>query len=724
MTSFTAPPAQWPLRNYTFIETLHQGLKTTVYRAVQTDTQQSVIIKILSQEYPNPSQLVQFRNQYTIAKNLPIAGIIHPLSLEPWGNGYGLVMEDMGGIALSQYVRQHSLSIADILSIAIQLTDILHQLHHHRIIHKDIKPANILIHPESKQVKLIDFSIASLLPKETQAIQNPNHLEGTLAYLAPEQTGRMNRGIDYRTDFYGLGISLYQLLTSQLPFTSNDPLELIYCHIAQQPVKLDLLNPGIPAVVAAIVAKLMAKNAEDRYQSALGLKYDLEQCLIRLEDPDAIAEFSLGQRDLSDRFLIPEKLYGRDTEVNTLLDAFDRVSQGSSELMLVAGFSGIGKTAIVNEVHKPIARQRGYFIKGKFEQFNREIPFSAFVQAFRDLMGQLLSTSDTVLHTWKVQILNALENSAQVMIDLIPELENILGSQPPVPKLTGVAAQNRFNRLFQKFIQVFSTPDHPLVIFIDDLQWADAASLNLIQVLMAESQAGYLLLLGAYRENEIFPAHPLAIALEHIQQTGAPIHTITPQPLDLDSLKHLIADTLHCQTDTITALAELVKQKTQGNPFFATQFLKTLHQDGLITFESGQWQFDIDQIRGAAMTDDVVKLMVSQLQKMPENTQEILSLAACIGAQFDLATLATVSEQPHIETAVALWKALQAGFIFPTSQIYKFFQGKIIPSNNRVNPGYRFVHDRIQQAAYSLIAPENTAATHWHVGMCLWQSEV
>jgi serine/threonine protein kinase len=397
--------AKQQLSKYTFVELVYQGSRTIVYRAVESVTQQPVVIKILAQEYPSFRELVQFRNQYMVAKNLPIEGFIRHLQLLYCGNSYALVMEDFGGISLSQYYQNHSLTIREILDIAIQLADICHELYQHRVIHKDIKPANILIHPESKQVRLIDFSLASLLPKETQVLQSPKHLEGTLAYLAPEQTGRMNRGLDYRADFYALGVTLYQLLTGRLPFTSEDPLELLHSHIAQIPVSVNEVNPSVPMMVAAIVAKLMAKNAEDRYQSAIILKHDLELCLVQWQETGTVVEFGLGQRDLSDRFLIPEKLYGRETEVHTLLTAFDRVSQGTSELMLVAGYSGVGKTAVVNEVHKPIARQRGYFIKGKFDQFNRSIPFSAFVQAFRDLVGQLLSESDTQLQTWKTQIL-------------------------------------------------------------------------------------------------------------------------------------------------------------------------------------------------------------------------------------------------------------------------------------------------------------------------------
>jgi serine/threonine protein kinase len=401
-------------------------------------------------------------------------------------------MADEGGVALGKYLQQRSLELAEVLAIALQLAGILHEISQHRVVHKDIQPANILIHPESKQISLIDFSIASLLPKETQEIQSPNILEGALAYIAPEQTGRMNRCIDYRADFYALGVTLYQLLSGTLPFTSDDPLELIHCHIARIPVPVHEVNPAVPRRMSAIVTKLMAKNAEDRYQSALGLKHDLARCITEWETTGEISEFELGQRDLSDRFLIPEKLYGRETEVQTLLEAFERVAAGATELMLVAGFSGIGKTAVVNEVHKPIVRQKGYFIKGKFDQFNRNIPLSAFVQAFRDLMGQLLSESDEQLEEWRDHILQAVGENGQVLIEVIPELAQIIGQQPVVPELSGTAAQNRFNLLFQKFIQVFTTPAHPLVIFLDDLQWADSASLQLLKLLMEDS--GYLLM--------------------------------------------------------------------------------------------------------------------------------------------------------------------------------------------------------------------------------------
>ncbi|MBD2241602.1 AAA family ATPase, partial [Aulosira sp. FACHB-113] len=712
---------------YRISEELYNGSRTIVYRAVRESDSVAVVIKLLKNPYPSFSELLLFRNQYTIGKNLTSPLIIQTYSLEPLQNGYMLVMEDFGGISLKDYFtkNQQFASLEEFLVIAIALCDTLDLLYHERIIHKDIKPSNILINPETKQVKLIDFSIASLLPRETQTLINPNVLEGTLAYISPEQTGRMNRGIDYRTDFYSLGVTFYELLTGELPFQSEDAMELVHSHIAKTAPFIHAINPDIPSVISEIVKKLMAKNAEDRYQSALGLKFDLEKCLTQLKETAEIKSFELGQRDVCDRFIIPDKLYGRETEVQTLLEAFDRVSLGATEMMLVAGFSGIGKTVVVNEVHKPIVRQRGYFIKGKFDQFNRNIPFSAFVQAFRDLMGQLLTESDTQLEKWKHKILEAVGENGQVILDVIPELEKIIGQQTPAIELSGTAAQNRFNLLFQKFTQVFSSKEHPLVIFLDDLQWTDSASLKLMQLLMTDT--GHLFIIGAYRDNEVHPGHPLMLTLSEIQKTQATINTITLAPLSQVKVNQLVANTLKCPEELAWNLSVLISQKTQGNPFFVTQFLKALHQDGLIQFdfELGCWQCDISQVIMQSVTDDVVAFMSLQLQKLPPSTQEVLQLAACIGNSFDLATLAIVSSQSEIETATCLWKALQEGLILPIGDVYKFYVGQkklVNISTNQQTVTYKFIHDRVQQAAYSLIPEAQKQTTHVKIGRLLWSN--
>ncbi|MBC1224564.1 serine/threonine-protein kinase, partial [Nostoc sp. UCD120] len=440
-------PTTVSISGYKVSEQLYNGSRTLVYRGYRETDLLPVVIKLLKNPYPSFSELLSFRNQYTIAKNLNSPLIIQTYSLEPYQNGYALLMEDFGGISLKDYFTsdqtRHTDFLQEFLRIAIALCNTLDILYHSRIIHKDIKPANILINPETKQVKLIDFSIASLLPRETQTLMSPNVLEGTLSYLSPEQTGRMNRGIDYRTDFYALGVTFYELLTGRLPFRSNDPMELLHCHIAKDPGKIK--SEEIPQVISDIVIKLMSKNVEDRYQSALGLKFDLEKCLHKLKETGTIDSFEIAKIDMCDRFIIPDKLYGREAEIATLLEAFERVSKGATEMILVAGSSGIGKTAVVNEVHKPIVRQRGYFIKGKYDQFQRNVPFSAFVQAFRNLMSQLLTESTSQIQQWKNKILEALGENGQVVIEAIPELERIIGKQTPAIELSGSASQNRFN---------------------------------------------------------------------------------------------------------------------------------------------------------------------------------------------------------------------------------------------------------------------------------------
>src|ERR671932_2758215 len=720
------------LSGYLMTEKLYVGTRTLVYRGIRTRDQYPVVVKLLRNKYPTFNELVQFRNQYIIAKNLDFPQLVKALTLQVYQNSYVLVMEDFGGVSLSTYLKTATnetqpsqvLPLAEFLQVAIQLTDVIHYLYQKRVIHKDIKPANILINPDTKQIQLIDFSISSLLPRETQEIQNPNILEGTLAYLSPEQTGRMNRGIDYRSDFYSLGVTFYELLTGKLPFISDDPMKLVHCHLAKHSIPIIQVNPSIPPMVNHIIMKLMAKTAEERYQSAFGLKHDLEMCRRQIEDIGNISPFLLGQRDISDRFFIPEKLYGRETEVTTLLAAFDRVSQGNTEMMLVAGFSGIGKTAVVNEVHKPIVRQRGYFISGKFDQFKRNIPFYSLVQAFQKLMGQLLTESAVSLQAWKTKILSVLGENAQVMIDVIPELERLLGKQPTVTELEGGAAQNRFNLLFGNFIRIFATKEHPLVIFLDDLQWADLASLKLIQLLLSDGDTRCLLLIGAYRDNEVSPAHPLMLTLDEIKKTNATVNQITLASLDQPSLNCLIADTLSCPPERAIYLTELVLSKTKGNPFFTNQFLKSLYEDGLISFDASQggWQCDIAQVRALVLTDDVVEFMALQLQKLPINTQTVLKLAACIGNSFDLATLAIVHEKSQAETAADLWRTLQEGAVIPITESYKFFQDESVISSQdseQLTVPYRFLHDRVQQAAYFLIPEDQKQSTHLKIGQLL-----
>ncbi|MFN6487835.1 MULTISPECIES: AAA family ATPase [unclassified Nostoc] len=743
----------FPILGYRIIKQLYSGKKTLVYRAIREKDQQSVILKLMRNEEPNFNEINQFQNQYTITKNLEIPGIVKPISLENYHNRYVLVMEDFGGIALNIWQQEEErkgkncVSLTEFFDIAIEISATLEGLHRHRIIHKDIKPANILIHPITGKTKIIDFSIATLLPKEIQFLTNPNVLEGTLAYISPEQTGRMNRGIDYRTDFYSLGITFFELLTGQLPFSSTEPMELVYSHIAKEPPKTSHINSNIPIIISDIISKLMAKNAEDRYQSAHGLRYDLERCQRQWQEKGNITAFELGIRDISNHFAIPEKLYGRQREIEILLTTFDRVTKGSTEMILVSGYSGIGKTAVVNEVHKPIAKQRSYFIKGKFDQFQRDIPLSGLVQALRDLIGQILSETDAQIQQWKTKILSALSTQSQVIINVIPELEIIIGKQPPSAELSGSAAQNRFNLLFQRFIQVFTTKEHPLVIFLDDLQWADTASLKFIQLLMDGTSShfakntenisenkGSLLLISAYRDNEIFNLHPLSLTIQEIAKTGTAINTIHLSPLSQIDLNKLIADTLRCPESVAIPLTQMVFIKTQGNPFFTSQFLKLLYDNGLIelNFDAGYWQYDITKIKSLSLTDDVVEFMGIQIGNLDKNVQDVLKISACIGNEFDLKTLSIVHEKSLIDTASDLWQALLEGLIVPQKDGYNFAlendrqllsfstkEPENFSTTNSQLPKYKFVHDRVQQAAYSLIPKDQIKQIHLKIGLLL-----
>ncbi len=765
------------LRGYCIIEIIYLGLKTVVYRGIREKDEKPVIIKMMRNERPTFNEIAQFRNQYNITKNLNLPSIIKTYSLENYCNGYALIMEDFGGISVDRRMEGYllpgnfkqvstsqpldtdisttqeteentSFALKRFFHIAIQTTAAIDALHCSRIIHKDIKPANILINPTTQEVKLTDFSIASVLPREIQPLTSPNLLEGTLTYISPEQTGRMNRGIDYRSDFYNLGVTFFELLTGTLPFSNDDLMELIHCHIAKQPPKVKSINSSIPAVLSEIVNKLMAKNAEDRYQSASGLKHDLEVCWQQYQETGSITSFELATKDISDKFIIPETLYGREAQVKALLTTFEEVSKGKTEMVLIAGSSGVGKTVIVNEVHKPIIKNRGYFIKGKFDQFQRDIPFSGLVQAFQDLIKQLLSETDTQIERWKAKIMSALGEQGKVITDIIPELEMIIGRQLEITELSGNAAQNRFNILFQKFIQVFAIRKHPLVIFIDDLQWADNASLEFIQLLMykttfiekpsslssAFNNEGFdnenkkaLFVIGAYRDNEVDDSHPLELTIRKLEKTEKNINILTLEPLTQGQLNLLVANTLHHQEATTVALTQMVFAKTRGNPFFCNAFLKSLYNDGLIkfSFEISKWEYDLNKIQALSLSDDIVEFMVCELEKLPLYTQELLKLAACIGNEFDLKILTVISSKLELDTVEELWEAVLKGFILPESESYKLLPegnektidfdkfeelGQIelirVPEQTLEPLKYRFLHDRIQQAAYSMI-PDN-----------------
>jgi PAS domain S-box-containing protein len=708
---------------YQIAELLNENSKTVVYRAYRSRDRRAFILKTLKAEHPTPVDLAKLKHEYDITKNLNILGIVKPYSLERYNNNLLLVLEDFGGKDLAQLLAAQALELPQCIKIAIQIAHALGELHYNQIIHKDIKPQNIIVNLETEQVKLGDFSISSQLDRENPTIDSPNLLAGTLAYMSPEQTGRMNRTIDYRTDFYSFGVTLYEMLTGQLPFKATDPMELIHCHIAKQPIPPCELKPDLPRAISYLVLKLLAKTAEERYQSSYGIKADLEACLNQFLSGGNFEQFPLGRQDFSVRFEIPQKLYGREAEVSMLIEAFERASQGKTEMMLVSGYSGIGKSSLVNEVHKPIVRQRGFFINGKFDQFQRNIPYASLIQAVQELVRQILTESEDKFNAWREKILDSLGTNGQVIIDVIPEVELIVGKQPSVPHLGPTESQNRFNLVFQKFIGVFTQKEHPLVLFLDDLQWADSASLKFIKLLMTEPDSQYLLLIGAYRDNEVSQSHPLMLTLHEIEEAGATVNNIKVGPLDLPNVTQLIIDTFHCDREKATPLAELCIQKTQGNPFFLNQLLKSLYADRFFEFDlsSGSWQWDWEKIKRVNITDNVVDLMSKKIRDLAPQTQEILKLAACIGNKFDLDVLAVVSEKSRSATATELWEALREGLILPLSDSYKiplvFDQDSQVGTQIRV--GYKFLHDRVQQAAYSLINEQDRQKTHLKIGQLL-----
>jgi PAS domain S-box-containing protein len=688
------------------LEVLRKDKEFNLYRGRSEDDPSQILVLSPVVEYPAPESLQRLEYEYSLREELDRAWAARAVAIARHGDRTVLALEDPGGVPIDQLLGQ-PLDLTLSLLVAVGLATAIDRLHQHGIIHKDIKPANVLVDPVTGQCWLTGFGIASRLPRERQSPDPPEFIGGTLAYMAPEQTGRMNRSIDSRSDLYALGVTLYEMVTGSLPFTASDPMEWVHCHIARVPVAPSRRRGEIPEQLSAIILKLLAKAPEDRYQTAAGVAADLRRCLSALEEHGRIDSFPVGARDVPKRVMIPEKLYGRQREVEMLLAAFDRVvGQSSTEMVLVSGYSGIGKSSVVNELHKALVPPRGLFAAGKFDQYKRDIPYATLAQAFQTLIRQILGRNESEIAHWRDALREALGPNGQLIVNLIPEIELIVGAQQPVADLPSQEALARFQSLFRRFLRVFASPEHPLALFLDDLQWLDAATLKLLEYLVTEPEVRHIIFIGAYRDNEVDLAHPLTRTLEGLHASGAKIQNIILQPLTQNDVACLVSESLRCEPERVSSLAALVFEKTGGNPFFTIQFITELEEEGLLAFEpsAATWRWGVDRIRAKGYTDNVVDLMVGKLNRFPEATQESLKQLACLGNSAEFELLRTVYADSKEEMHDQLWEAVCAGLVF------------------RSENSYRFLHDRVQEAAYSLIPQELRAQTHLHIGRILAES--
>jgi predicted ATPase/signal transduction histidine kinase len=689
------------------LELLRKEGEFTHFRGRESRSQRPILAVAVS-EQPSPQSIRRLEHEFGLATALDAAWAAQPLGLTRYKGRSILVLQDPSGEPLDRIIeqhREHPIHLNRFLRIAIGLAAAVGQAHGRGLVHKDIKPANVLV-DDLGHVWLTGFGVASRLARERLTPAAPEIIAGTLAYMSPEQTGRMNRSIDARSDLYSLGVTLYQLLAGVLPFAAVDPLEWVHCHIARQPTAPSV-HRAVPEPLSDIIMRLLAKNAEERYQTATGLEADLRRCQSDWQALGRIDPFPLGADDSSDRLLIPEKLYGREREGDALLSAFDRVvAHGAAELVLVSGYSGVGKSSVVNELHKVLVPPRGLFAAGKFDQYKRDVPYATLAQAFQTLVRQILVKSEAELDNWRHALLEALGPNGQLIADLIPEVEFVIGKQPPVAELPPQEARGRFQLVFQRFLSVFARPEHPLALFLDDLQWLDTATLELLERLATDPDVRHVLLIGAYRDNEVSGSHPLVRTLAMIREAGAQVHEIVLAPLRLGDVEQLVADALHCSQASAAALALLVHEKTGGNPFFAIQLLGSLAEEELIRFNrvAPHWTWDLDRIRAKRYSGKVVDLMLAKLRRLPPPTQTALQQLACLGNVAELGLLTAGFGQSEKPTHALLWEAVRTGLVL------------------RLEGSYAFPHDRIQEAAYALIPQGAGAEMHLQIGRRLLAS--
>ena len=712
------------LSGYEIGSVLRQSDGRVVYRARRLADDAAVAVETLDTLYPDRQQVAGIRREGAIAQRLAdVDGVRKVHAVLPHGSGNLALVGGLFERTLESHLAGtggKGLPLAEALDIAWDLARILGDIHARDIVHKALTPGHVLFDPAVGTIAVAGFGIASELDQERQAVQISRRIEGPLPYISPEQTGRMNRDLDYRSDYYSLGVLLFELLTGKRPFQADTPLEWAHSHISRLPPAPHEISPEVPEAVSAIVLKLLAKNPEARYQSVEGLMRDLALCTDALTAGSEIAPFEPGVKDVVQKFLVPQALYGRERELRELLELFEAAVAGRSEFCLVHGYSGVGKSALVNEIDRPLVRERGFLVQGKFEQFQHGEAYTAIAAAFRGLVQQALAEPEAQLAIWRQQLLDVLAPNARLVVDLVPELESIVGPQPPVAELPPVEARNRLHIVLTNFLRVFAGEGHPVVLFLDDLQWCDAPTLELLRRLVTSHELSHLLLIGAYRSNEVGPGHPLRLLLDDLQVQKS-IRQLPIGPLDRRSVAHLVADALCRDPAEACPLSDLLYDKAQGNPFFTNELLRQLHKEGALALDqgSGRWIWDMDAARWSGVSSDVVEFMVDNLRRLEPDTQQVLQLAACIGGTFDLHTLSAIYERMPAETAAALLPALKQHAVLPLHVDYRLVGGDADPEE--FNPSYRFQHDRVQQAAYTLIDSQRLPEVHLSVGRLMLQ---
>ncbi len=695
--------------------------EAVILRAVRGD--RPVLLRVLRADELTSQDRTRLRYDVEVRKGIDTPAVLEAIGIEPHGPRTVLVMEDFGGRPLTSIFAEGELPLEDALEISIGIARALGELHVRRIIHKNIDPSSIYVNRRTGEVKLSNFSLASRLGRENPRALSAKELGSKAAYLSPEMTGRMNRDVDYRTDLYSLGVVLYEMFSDRLPY-EGDPMALVHGHIALVPPAPHTVRATLPRAVSDVVMKLLAKNAEERYQSTYGVVADLREQLDALREGRTTEDFEPGKHDLAGRFQLPQKLYGRDAERASLLESFQRAAEGSTTLMLIAGHSGIGKSSLVNELHKPVVERRGYYSAGKYQQINQR-PYSGLIEALRGVFRQILGESEDQVAHWRERFLAAFGPNGRVLVDVIPELELIVGPQPAVPPLGPTESQNRFRLVFGGLIDALARFDHPVALFLDDLQNADVASIELIRFLVESMGSRHLLLVGAYRDNEVSAAHPLTAAVDALRAGGAQIEPVTLRPLGATEVERFVADALADDPEVVAVreLAALVSQRTEGNPFLMGQLLSSLNDHGLVAFdtEAGRWHWDVERIRAAPVSDNVGRLVAEKIGTLPPATQRALQLATCFGNVFDLHELAELTGALPFETNAHLWEAVEQGLIRPIDDAYKYVGGDLATVEDRCVE-YEFLHDRVVEATASLLSEDERLETHLRIGRMLQAS--